>query len=831
MELHGHHRKSVSTQWIYTGQGRVGADGYAGVRGYQQQFGSQGLDYDFRIEYKYAMSSRRLERMNVGNGLNVEWWGARPISDGYTDVSDEYTAEINTVVNEASKLVKENNDYNTAYVDFPDTYYKLFRTLMPDNVILRGIGPSQTYENATVKGGVRVPPGEILWDKLDNPPEANQRHIGGIKSGFTHGFYPKDKIGWKNFGYDGNRRNNNQIFENSDAYGGLGAILNALQNGGRWAGFQTPNNGVASDPADGGWDYVSGLTMKIDNLSVRGVGGNGLGNSKSGIVQDANNVHMDRSQRNHLYYGLAGTVENLVIEGQAWGSVVKFGSRKGNKSGNTKDAHPRNGETANWSSTYKNVTFKNLNDNNFGWTNVVEFQIPNVDIEGIDIDFRGGGRDGGRLFSASDEGAKVDDVEVWIPSSGDATFFKRAFYGPRTFQRYEITEFSNVTIHDASGNFSYHSAFDNLVSNNEMTGITVLDEGASTTRSALQGGTMEPTSNLTPPGAKRNYYEDLDHNPPTSSIYFIVPGSDISTRLGTYPVDTFVENGTFNNTGNWSLYVRKQSEAERMGYGDRIYLSNSTFNIPTSGLSYDRFHFALSPNGGVVNNTAAGDHVVEGGPIMRLRGCTTPNGRVSDSENNTFTSGSPSEGRDYVLISTSLLGRPFEINTTLASGSPNVSSITSVEVANSDGSLRPDDTELEHDPYLKVSLDGTIGTGESVTIDWTARVTPLDQYSTTGLFISRPVPNKTFASGNGPFTVDLRGVAASQETWTPPAYSASSSNSGVVTANVTATNHRGTDRFYTLELTEQGTGTATITIDAEIPGVGTATTTFEVTVE
>jgi hypothetical protein len=74
-------------------------------------------------------------------------------------------------------------------------------------------------------------------------------------------------------------------------------------------------------------------------------------------------------------------------------------------------------------------------------------------------------------------------------------------------------------------------------------------------------------------------------------------------------------------------------------------------------------------------------------------------------------------------------------------------------------------------------------------------------------------------------------VAATQETWEPPEYTASSGDTGVVTANVTTTKHRDKQRAYTLELTEQGTGTATITIDANIPDVGTATTTFEVTVQ
>jgi hypothetical protein len=239
--------------------------------------------------------------------------------------------------------------------------------------------------------------------------------------------------------------------------------------------------------------------------------------------------------------------------------------------------------------------------------------------------------------------------------------------------------------------------------------------------------------------------------------------------------------------------------------------------------------------------------IVEGGPTLRLRNCDTPNGRVSDSVGNTFTSSTSDEGNDFALIPTSLLGRPFEINTTLTSSPSGISSITSVEVANSDGSLRPDSDPLEHDPYLKVNLDGTIGTGETVTIDWGARVTPLSQYSTTGLFISRPVIDRTsgddpsapaggekdpLTSGKGPWQIDLRGVAATQETWEPPEYTASSGDTSVVTATVTERKHRDKQRAYTLELTEQGTGTATITVTASNADLNdTVQTTFEVTVE
>jgi hypothetical protein len=67
-------------------------------------------------------------------------------------------------------------------------------------------------------------------------------------------------------------------------------------------------------------------------------------------------------------------------------------------------------------------------------------------------------------------------------------------------------------------------------------------------------------------------------------------------------------------------------------------------------------------------------------------------------------------------------------------------------------------------------------------------------------------------------------VAASQESREKIVYTASSGDTSVVTANVQSDD-------YTLELTEQGTGTATITITGSIDGIGTTTDTFQVTIE
>jgi hypothetical protein len=204
---------------------------------------------------------------------------------------------------------------------------------------------------------------------------------------------------------------------------------------------------------------------------------------------------------------------------------------------------------------------------------------------------------------------------------------------------------------------------------------------------------------------------------------------------------------------------------------------------------------------------------------VKLRNCTDASGRKSDQVNQSYTATSTDESNGYALIPTNLISRAWVKSVTANAGY----NVTSVEIANADGTLRADDDTNQHEPYLKVLVDGTITQGDTFT--WTARVTPLSDYRTTGLFIAREIADQSYTSGNGPFTVDLRGTASSQEDQTTQkTYTVSSGDTSVVTPSVKSDG-------YTLELTEQSAGTTTIRVSAEIPDVGTATTTFEVTVE
>jgi hypothetical protein len=197
---------------------------------------------------------------------------------------------------------------------------------------------------------------------------------------------------------------------------------------------------------------------------------------------------------------------------------------------------------------------------------------------------------------------------------------------------------------------------------------------------------------------------------------------------------------------------------------------------------------------------------------------------VSDNSG-TYTSSTGDEGNDFVLIDPNLISNPNYRTATVTSGTP---SVTSVDAAKPDGTVvnesNSDDFVDAQKHVLRVNLDQAIQSGNTITVDWTAKVTPPDQYKTGGVFVARKISDKSYTSGDGPFAHDLRGVASSQESGKKIIYTASSGDASVVTANVQSDD-------YTLELTEQSVGAAQVTVTGEIPGVGTTQTTFEVTIE
>jgi hypothetical protein len=290
---------------------------------------------------------------------------------------------------------------------------------------------------------------------------------------------------------------------------------------------------------------------------------------------------------------------------------------------------------------------------------------------------------------------------------------------------------------------------------------------------------------------------------------------------GFHPYNVFADNFSVDNDegedGDWSNtrshgLLREIPPSERPIH---VFLNNSTFNVyqtPFESRAHQT-HRVLT----------------EGNYPLRIRNCQDRQGRTSDIVDQTYTSDASDEGNDYVLIPTSLMSYPRAKSATVTSG---VRSVSSVEVSSGDPVPPFDRNERPMNPTLRVNLDAPIQAGNTITVEYTARVTPLEDYRTTGLFVAREVTDKVYASGNGPWQIDLRGVAASQESKEPIEYSSTSSNTSVVTTSMqTTTGTDGNDHTYLLDLTEQGTGTATVTVTGSIDGVGTTTDTFEVSIE
>jgi hypothetical protein len=605
-----------------------------------------------------------------------------------------------------------------------------------------------------------------------------------------------EKWGIENLELDGNYQNNTRPFDENDDAWDTAAMGGWLQNSGDWAGFHT--NGA------GNQEYANGAEFHLSRVHIHGIGGNGIATNPQGPKIIADNVAVGNSVRNHSIYHFNSSeqIKNIKTYGYQWSPPMKLGSKDDNVT------------------TYDGVTFEDLIENPEGYRQQMVFNIigGNTTIKNASIDLRGSysGITTMVFMTASRPNISMRDFEVWTGDNGLQLYDFRATPP-------DVMTFENWTI---NSNGTGVSIISSQQDDSFLVKDVTVEEGNSASGAAtdriFQRAQSAKYDNLSRPS--RFDVVNLQYTRPLDGVMFKGGGGpdNVSNSLprGLFIRDSSFPAGAdfFDDDGRWSAF----GDTDDNFRDQRIYLDNTTIDLPASW---------VYPFG---NNTDRGPdrHGIgsaeETTATFMLRDVEDHSGHVSD-QTGTFTSDASDEGNDYVLIPTNLLYRAWGRSATVTSGNRTVQS---VEVANSNGTLRGTARGVgQREPYLKVNLDAAIQAGNTIAVDWEAHVTPLDEYQTTGVFVSRPVYDRTsgshkgtLTSGNGPFMFDLRGVVVSQESKDVVSYSASSGNTSVVTANVQSDD-------YTLELTEQGTGTATITVTGEIPGVGSATDTFEVTIE
>jgi hypothetical protein len=583
---------------------------------------------------------------------------------------------------------------------------------------------------------------------------------------------------------------NNKIWDNPDINLSEDKGSNYLQNAVSWNGFGTTGAGGSEfgEPFD---------ELRFDKVYAHGFGSNTL-NVAGDIEVNGDKIVTGNSVRNHAFYGVgAGTVKNTTLFGYAW------------------EVHSRIGTKTDKETLFENLRYRAYSSNPEGLKDgnpIINTLGQNVTIDGFDFDLSG--LDGSfGVWTDRSTNNVMKNGTVRTPTSGTLRLY--TLPASRSIDVPEETVFKNFTVYE-EGTGHIRLIRGGRAINHKIEGFTIQAANGADTGFAApwilisQSPKFRDTLDVPP----RNVVSNLDHQHNlTKPIKF---GGNPSNFSGDpFPREQFIKDSQIQNVG-----ADLWKDDGRLGIGDldanlraqRIYFDNVTLNVPD----------AVGNNGGNFHGIMGGDDPRE---MFRMRGCQDREGRVSEVENQTYTTGQSEEGQDYVEIPTSLLSYPHSRQATVTSGGNNISSVTGTNVVGrSDPEFRIALSDEHRDPTVRINFDGTIKQGETIEIEYSFYVTPPEDYQTTGLFVSRPVYDKNYASGNGPFTVDLRGVAVSQESRDKVVYTASSGDASVVTANVQ-------DDDYTLELTEQGTGTATITVTAEIEGVGTTTTTFEVTIE
>jgi hypothetical protein len=549
------------------------------------------------------------------------------------------------------------------------------------------------------------------------------------------------------------------------------------------------------------------MRFEIHQVNSIGFGGNNFGGEGADVETEGDgegaayemyskNVRLQDAVRNHQIYQMPGPKkENWTVSGMSWAAPAKIGSKKHRES------------------NYTEFEVKNLEQNEwFNDREIFNSIGKNITINGFMLDMSGDTSHRRHIWADNWGSNTYKNGKIHLHPKSDVSWFRQNRFSL-------VTKLKNIDVVDQGGgiqmitSFSPHQ-FNKLFENVAIDPVDGVDPLAQPWNggdigtifgfelSAPRTSVDEPTKdNLEK--AMRNEFRQFEYNRTFQTRFFTF--NEEANSEPYHPYDLFFVNSAFANDPEvTAAFIRfKGEETDAAARASRLYWSDVTFNTITNNGRSKAFHRHLRPGG-----------------VFRIRNSQDRSGRTSGNSG-TYTSDAGDEGNDYVLIDTNLLSRPWERSATVTSGNPTVQSI---EIANSDGTIRADDNERQEDPYLRVNLNSPIQSGNTIEVNWTARVTPLDDFRTTGLFVTRPVENQSFTSGEGPFTIDLRGVAASQESREKIFYTASSDDTSIVTANVQ-------NDDFTLELTEQGTGTATVTVTGSIDGVGSTTDTFEVPIE
>lgn len=731
---------------------------------------------DELFRYKYATSDRRWKRKHYGT-IDVRWAGANLDTDDVSTAEDNSHAYNWCVI--AAREWYKTHDREWAYVDIPGVLYHLFSRAHAGGVMPRGTGSDMDVPEVgwAVRGGFAMPSGIALWSIDTTHTETRQQfntnasnaarwgsYLGSLGAGLDDENTLVDKVGGgRRIVYDGNMGGNGQVWTNSGDYNDL---TNKLQNGRYWTGLA--NQHVTSS----GYYVKHGCRFAFQYGHVTKMGSDQLQPRTGNWSPSHDIVLTGGGAGDHATYSLPCTpgvpIKNLTLTGlNSIGAGLQL-----------------------YQSDLRTVAISSLESNPRGAATdkIVAHRTPGDYPGNTSDDYRRGNR------------LEIDGISIDL--TGAPTYSSShtyTIYNLKTGQTFgaEVTR-GRVILTDAAKDHTLIDSLDgseDVVVENQL----IVDPSTDVFQYFGRGQTIgevvvrsvrhvapDPTRNL---GGEPLFFFKERNTSRVSHASFedIVIGPDHDSLVryedsdsGALPMNAFFSGCEFSTTSD---LIEDPPGGGRSSSGT-IYLHDTL--VPTHGGDFSDLHL---------------DHV-------GVRHVYDQDGRTSDADG-TYRSDASDEGHSFVRIPTTLIYPAQETNVTLESA-PSGMTVDSTAYVQSDGTALGTD---KRDPYLEVSLSQAIGADEQVVLSWDAHVTPTDRFQPEGAFIARDISDQDYLTGDGSTTFDLNGHVASMETGNQPSYSASSSDTSIVTASVDSNN--------VLTLTEQGTaGSAVVTIASTISGVG-----------
>jgi hypothetical protein len=196
-----------------------------------------------------------------------------------------------------------------------------------------------------------MPEMALYYNKKNYDPQAPENrdlYHGATEFRERHTFhneYQAAKVGLQNLRISGNLPNQS-VFDNLADYEDP---QNILQNSGTWSGFySTGQNGQS---------FPDGMAVALDDVNITGMGGPPIGLASGDADFQTSNVNLKDAVRNHVIYSATGTLDDVTLQGQAWGAMAVIGD--------SRTSSP---------ASYTNLTVKNLEDGYYDKTGVAQFR-------------------------------------------------------------------------------------------------------------------------------------------------------------------------------------------------------------------------------------------------------------------------------------------------------------------------------------------------------------------------------------------------------------------------------------------------------------------------